>query len=134
MSELAIAFESWTLNPEKPGYVTFAGVKNRDQVECQIHDALKLIKLENGTAYDHAEWVSVEGKYDPSEFTVVKNARPIVFMRSGNSEGLIVEILLQSAESYFPIVRIKYLMGQTDVEMVVRELYKALENGMYGER
>ena len=134
MSELAIAFESWKPNPAKPGHLSYHGVKTRDEVESQIQNSLKDIKLEDGNAYEHAEWVSVEGKFDPSEFTIPKHARPIVFMRSGNSEGLIVEIILQSADGYFPIVRMKYLMGQTEVETVVRELFKAMENGMYGER
>jgi len=134
MSELAIAFESWKPNPSRPGYLAYHGVKTREEVKTQINEVLKLIKLDDGSAYDLAEWVSVEGKYDPSEFSIPKHPRPLVFMRSGNCEGLVVEILLQAENSYHPIARIKYLMGQTDVESIVRELYKALENGMFGER
>ncbi|MFT6909976.1 MAG: hypothetical protein ACJAS1_006703 [Oleiphilaceae bacterium] len=36
MSELAIAFESWKLNPSKPGYLAYHGVKSRNEVETQI--------------------------------------------------------------------------------------------------
>lgn len=134
VKELAIAFESWKPNPNKPGYLSFNGVKSAKEIERQINDALKAIPFDReSNAYDCAEYISMHGKYQHETFEVPKHGQPIVFYRHGNSEGYLVEIWLRKDERFYEVCRIKYLVDVDAVASVVHHLITACNNGLYGE-
>lgn len=134
MSELAIAFESYIPHPDKPGYLKFNGVKDKDDIYKQIVEVLSKIPFsDEGSAYDSAEWVGMAGKYG-EDFRVPNHGEPIVFYRHGSNEGYIVEILLRDNGIFYPICSIKYLVDEDSVANLVRKLVEASQNGLYGER
>lgn len=132
--EAAIAFESSIPHPEKEGYLKFAGVKSSEEIQHQIREALKSIKIEDYNALEAAEWISMEGKYD-EKFEVPMHGSPIVFWRHGNNEGEIVEIHLRDhSRKFYPICSIKFLLGSEFAQVVTSALIEACQAGLYGER
>lgn len=130
-----IRFETYVPHPEKPGYLKYDGPKSRDCIEEQIHTSLKTIPFDESNAYDYAEWVSMEGKYDPSEWHVPIHGTPIVYYRHGGSEGYIITICLvdKSSGTYHEICHIKYLSNEDDVHATVKHLVAACHDGLFGE-
>ena len=131
---LRIAFENWADNPAKKGYLKWNGAKTASEIEDQIHKVLKLIPFTTeGSSYEHAEWISMHGKYDGETFEVPKYGKPIVTWYHGCNEGYIVEITLRDSSGMsYEICRIKYLSGQNEVHGLTYQLIEALCLCWYG--
>jgi hypothetical protein len=130
-----IRFETYIPHPERPGYLKYDGTKSRESIEGQIHQTLKAIPFDEASAYDYAEWVSIEGKYDPSDWHVPSQGAPIVYYRHGGSEGFIITICIvdKSKGTYHDICHIKYLSDEDAVHAAVKHLIGACHDGLFGE-